>query len=575
MVAKHMKREAFGTDEDAEDAALAADDDAAAELEELLSLSEVSSVAAFLADKFSADQESGKKVRFLESHVAVPQQGAKPFNLEDALPASEFRRFSNNIGWWEPDADELLMRFMRWTHDVTEGHMMVADLQGVRTADGFTLTDPCILCADVTRFGSGNLGPRALQRCATSLAARLDAPPNDAALTMEASPASWDVNVGSTLAPLLPSKLKWAGGLTEEITRPPEADNTGGLVPALPTQFASKALTAALSKAGMRRSNVDTANSSPSTQEIAVDVLDVDAIIAGLHVPFGALRKAQLPSERQVKLLLLAARKAILAQPMLLELEAPLNILGDIHGQFPDLLRYFEMGKLEESSYLFLGDYVDRGKQSLEVMTLLLALKVKRPENMFLLRGNHECASITRIYGFYDECKRRFNIKMWKLFCDVFNCFPAVAVIDHKIFCCHGGLSPELHHLDVIRGMTRPTDIPDTGVLCDLLWADPDQDIHGWCENDRGVSFRFGPDVAATFLARHDLDLIVRAHQVVEDGYEFFAGRRLVTLFSAPNYCGEFDNSGALMEVKDDLECSFKLIRGVRNSRTKQDLRPG
>jgi len=533
----------------------------------------VSSVAAFLADKFSVDQKSGKKVRFLESHVAVPQHGAKPFNLEDALPASEFRRFSNNIGWWEPDADEVLMRFMRWTHDVTEGHMMVADLQGVRTTDGFTLTDPCILCADVTRFGSGNLGPRALQRCATSLAARLDAPPNDAPCdftwTMETSPAPWDVNVGSNLAPFLSSKLKWAGGLTEEISMPPGPKSSGGLLPASPPQFASKALTAALSKAGMRRSNVDTANASPGTPEIAVSVLDVDAIIAGLHLPFGALRRAQLPSENQVKLLLLAARQAILAQPMLLEVEAPLNILGDIHGQFPDLLRYFGMSKVEESSYLFLGDYVDRGRQSLEVMTLLLALKVKRPENVFLLRGNHECASITRIYGFYDECKRRFNIKMWKLFCDVFNCFPAAAVIDDKIFCCHGGLSPELHHLDVVRGMPRPTDIPDTGVLCDLLWADPDKDIHGWCENDRGVSYMFGPDVAATFLSRHNIDLIVRAHQVVEDGYEFFAGRRLVTLFSAPNYCGEFDNSGALLEVKDDLECSFKLMRGVRNSHTK------
>jgi len=379
---------------------------------------------------------------------------------------------------------------------------------------------------------------------------------------MSATPAQWDINAGSATAPFVPDKLKWAGGLTEEMAESPEANRVVGLVPALPSQLASKALTAALGKAGMRLGNVG--NAYAISGELAGDKLDVDKIIAGLLLPSRAHRRAQLPSELQVKQLLLAARQAIMAQPMLLELEAPLNILGDIHGQFPDLLRYFEIGRLE-SSYLFLGDYVDRGKQSLEVMILLLALKVKRPENMFLLRGNHECASITRIYGFYDECKRRFNIKLWKLFCDVFNCFPAAAVIDDKIFCCHGGPSPELHHLDVVRGMTRPTDVPDTGVLCDLLWADPDQDIAGWAENDRGVSFTFGPDVAATFLQKHGLDLIVRAHQVVEDGYEFFAGRRLVTLFSAPNYCGEFDNSGALMEVKDDLECSFKLMRGVRN----------
>merc|ERR1712070_854533 len=238
------------------------------------------------------------------------------------------------------------------------------------------------------------------------------------------------------------------------------------------------------------------------------------------------------------------------------ELEAPVNILGDIHGQFPDLLRYFEMGNVEQASYLFLGDYVDRGKQSLEVIVLLLAYKVKYPENIFLLRGNHECASITRIYGFYDECKRRYNVKMWKCFCDVFNCLPPAALVEDTVLCMHGGISPEMSSFDQIRHAVRPCDVPDTGLLCDLLWADPDKDLSGWSENDRGVSYTFGPDVLGTFEDRLGLDLVIRAHQVVEDGYEFFADKRLVTLFSAVNYCGEFNNDGALMEVKDDLECT-------------------
>ena len=178
---------------------------------------------------------------------------------------------------------------------------------------------------------------------------------------------------------------------------------------------------------------------------------------------------------------------------------------------------------------------MDRGKQSLETICLLLAYKVKYPENFFILRGNHECASINRIYGFYDECKRRYNIKLWKTFTDCFNCLPIAAIIDEKIFCMHGGLSPELASMDQIKRIMRPTDVPDTGLLCDLLWSDPDKDIVGWGENDRGVSFTFGQDVVAAFLKRHDLDLICRAHQVVEDGYEFFAKRQLVTLFSAPN----------------------------------------
>ncbi|RWW33161.1 hypothetical protein GW17_00002142 [Ensete ventricosum] len=112
---------------------------------------------------------------------------------------------------------------------------------------------------------------------------------------------------------------------------------------------------------------------------------------------------------------------------------------GDIHGQYSDLLRLFEYGGLPpQANYLFLGDYVDRGKQSLETICLLLAYKIKYPENFFLLRGNHECASINRIYGFYDECKRRFNVRLWKVFTDCFNCLPVAALIDEKILCMHG-----------------------------------------------------------------------------------------------------------------------------------------
>jgi hypothetical protein len=154
---------------------------------------------------------------------------------------------------------------------------------------------------------------------------------------------------------------------------------------------------------------------------------------------------------------------------------------GDLHGQYFDLLRLFEYGGFPpESNYLFLGDYVDRGKQSLECICLLLAYKIKYPENFFLLRGNHECASINRIYGFYDECKRRYSIKLWKTFTDCFNCLPVSAIVDEKILCMHGGLSPDLQRLEQISRIMRPTDVPDSGLLCDLLWSDPDKDVSGW-----------------------------------------------------------------------------------------------
>jgi len=266
-------------------------------------------------------------------------------------------------------------------------------------------------------------------------------------------------------------------------------------------------------------------------------------------------------TDEEIRQLCSASRAIFLDQPNLLEIVAPVKICGDIHGQYGDLLRIFEYGGFPpDSNYLFLGDYVDRGKQSLETICLLLAYKVKYPENFFLLRGNHESASINRIYGFYDECKRRFNQKLWKIFTDCFNCLPVAALIDDKILCMHGGLSPDLAKLDQIRNLTRPCDVPESGLICDLLWSDPDKNVKGWGANDRGVSYTFGADLVSEFLAKHDLDLVCRAHQVVEDGYEFFADRQLVTIFSAPNYCGEFDNAGAMMSVDEGLLCSFKIL---------------
>jgi serine/threonine-protein phosphatase PP1 catalytic subunit len=264
------------------------------------------------------------------------------------------------------------------------------------------------------------------------------------------------------------------------------------------------------------------------------------------------------------------ARMILLGQPMLLELGAPIKICGDIHGQFNDLLRLFEYGGFPpESNYLFLGDYVDRGKQSIEVICLLFAYKIKYPENFFILRGNHEASGINRIYGFYDECRRRYSVKMWKTFCSAFECLPCTAVIDDKIICMHGGLSPELQKLEQISEIQRPCDVPDVGLLCDLLWSDPDASSETYQHNDRGVSFTFGPRIVSDFLKKHDLDLVVRAHQVVEDGYEFFAGRELVTVFSAPNYCGEFDNAGAMMTVDETLMCSFQILKPATNQQRK------
>ena len=239
------------------------------------------------------------------------------------------------------------------------------------------------------------------------------------------------------------------------------------------------------------------------------------------------------------------------------------NICGDIHGQYYDLLRLFDLaGYPPNQNYLFLGDYVDRGKQSIETVCLLFCYKILYPENFFILRGNHECSTVNRIYGFYDECKKRFSVKLWKQFIDCFNCLPLAAVIDDKIFCVHGGLSPELFLMEQLKTIRRPTEIPECGLICDVLWSDPSEDIDDFFgENERGISYTFSKKLLNRFINDNKIDLVCRAHQVVEDGYEFFGDKNLVTIFSAPNYCELFDNAGALMYVDENLRCSFKVIK--------------
>ena len=180
------------------------------------------------------------------------------------------------------------------------------------------------------------------------------------------------------------------------------------------------------------------------------------------------------------------------------------------------------------------------------------------------MRGNHECSSVNRTYGFYDECKRKYDLQIWKHFTLCFNWLPVTAVVSEKILCMHGGLSPDLYEIKDIFKIARPSDIPDKGMLCDILWADPDKNISNWGENDRGVSYTFGKYIITKFLERNQLDLVCRAHQVVQDGYEFFSGRDFVTVFSAPDYCGEFDNKAAVMVVDPNLKCSFNFLQPLK-----------
>ena len=300
---------------------------------------------------------------------------------------------------------------------------------------------------------------------------------------------------------------------------------------------------------------------TPLTNEHPSSQLSIDIIINKLN-PSNHIDTFTPLTTDEIRYLTTTAKNIFMDEPVLLEITAPINICGDTHGQFTDLLRLFEFGGVPpKTNYLFLGDYVDRGKNSVETICLLLAYKIKYPSNFYLLRGNHESDNINRVYGFYDECKRRYNIKIWKYFSDCFNCLPVSALVDDKILCMHGGIGPDLVTLDNIRKIVRPTEVPDKGLLCDLLWSDPDKDVKGWGDNDRGVSVIFSDDIVHTVTEKLDIDLICRAHQVVQYGYEFFANRKLVTVFSAPNYCGQFDNAGAMMSVDENLMCGFKILK--------------
>lgn len=303
---------------------------------------------------------------------------------------------------------------------------------------------------------------------------------------------------------------------------------------------------------------------------------DVDEIINKLLQAKSYKPNKEVPLlESEIRWLIIKVKAIFMEQPVFIELDSPINICGDTHGQFYDLLRLFDYGgEPPKANYLFLGDYVDRGKNSIETISLLFAYKIRYKENFFLLRGNHESENINKIYGFFDECKRRYSVKLWKLFSDCFNSLPIAALINDKIICMHGGLSPDLSSLEQLKKIVRPTEIPDAGLLCDLLWSDPDKLSTGWGENERGVSVTFSPQVVEEFLEKHDLDLVCRAHQVVENGYEFFANRQLVTLFSAPNYCGEFDNAGALMTIDETLVCSFKILKPITKSKALGMNRP-
>jgi len=276
------------------------------------------------------------------------------------------------------------------------------------------------------------------------------------------------------------------------------------------------------------------------------------------------LKQCKYLPEQDLKELCEMVKELLLEESNVQPVAAPVTICGDIHGQFYDLLELFRIGgEIPQTNYIFMGDFVDRGYYSLETFTLLLALKARYPDKITLLRGNHESRQITQVYGFYDECLRKYgSVNVWRYCTEIFDYLSLSALIDDKIFCVHGGLSPSINTLDQIRSIDRKQEVPHDGSMCDLMWSDP-EDIDGWGLSPRGAGYLFGGDVVAQFNQTNGLDLICRAHQLVMEGYKHMFNETLVTVWSAPNYCYRCGNVAAILELDEHLTKYYKIFEAA------------
>ena len=279
------------------------------------------------------------------------------------------------------------------------------------------------------------------------------------------------------------------------------------------------------------------------------------------------LRKCEYPTEGEVHILCQKAQEVLSAEPSVKMVPAPVTIVGDIHGQFYDLRElFFVGGHPPETNYLFMGDYVDRGFYSLETFLILVALKVRYPNRVTMLRGNHESRQTTQAYGFYDECLRKYgNPNVWKMCAEVFDCLALAAVVESRIFCVHGGLSPAIQSLDQLKALERRQEIPHNGAITDLLWSDPEE-TEGFSVSPRGAGYIFGADAVMTFNHANKLDLIARSHQLVMEGFKLMFDEMLVTVWSAPNYCYRSGNVASILECDDTMSKSFKIFDAAPQS---------
>eukprot|EP01147_Barroeca_monosierra_P000157 gene157-3548_t len=277
-------------------------------------------------------------------------------------------------------------------------------------------------------------------------------------------------------------------------------------------------------------------------------------------------RKEGVLSEAAAVKILVTASELLRAEPTLLEVPAPATVCGDIHGQYYDLLKLLDIGGDPSTTrYLFMGDYVDRGYFSIECVLLLWSYKILHPNNLFLLRGNHECRHLTEYFTFFTECQVKYTEEVYDVCMETFDCLPLAALMNGQFLCVHGGLSPQLKTLDDLRHLNRFQEPPPHGLMCDLLWSDPAKDFgnedtteHFMNNTARGCSYFYTYAAVCSFLQRNRLLSVVRAHEAQDMGYRMYKKTEdnfpsLITIFSAPNYLDAYNNRAAMLRYKDNV----------------------
>ena len=292
---------------------------------------------------------------------------------------------------------------------------------------------------------------------------------------------------------------------------------------------------------------------------------------------FSQLQEGKILPESDLKELCSKVKDILIEESNIITTSPPVIICGDLHGQFYDLLELFKKsgGFPPEQKYIFLGDYIDRGSNSVETIEMLICLKCLYPDKTILIRGNHESRNISFIYGFYDEINRKYgNSQPWKLFNEIFDLMPLCAVIDKTIFCVHGGLSPLITTIDQIRLINRKGEIPHEGAICDLLWSDPTDENETWVFNSRGAGWMFGYKVTNEFNQINGIELICRAHQLAGEGIKYwFKEKNLVTIWSCPNYCYRCGNKAGIIKLDANKQRTAIIFDSVPKSKESATIK--